>query len=122
VAFAGWAGAERAYAARSDLTAFADSLDRVAEGGSEAELTLGQPSLGYARCRVFEYGGPRHLAMDIVVGCGAGGTGRRADHGRETRLSVPIERGQLSAFATSIRTIARDERGIAVLPFPPDWP
>jgi hypothetical protein len=122
IAFAPWAGVDRAYATRSDLTAFADSLDQVAAGSAEAELALGQPDLGYASCRLFEYGGPRHLAMDVVVGCGAGGTGQSADHGREIRVSVPIERGQLSALAASIRTIVADEDGIAVLPLPPGWP
>jgi hypothetical protein len=118
--FRGWSAIDRAYAARSDLTGFADSLDRVVQGDTEAELSVGQPNLGYASCRIFEYGGPRHLAMDVVVGSGE--TGRRHDHGRECRLSVPIERGQLTAFAQTLRLITREERGRAALLLLPDWP
>jgi len=123
VCFGNWSGTDTAYAGRDDLTAFADSLDRVAKGSREASLSIGQPNLGYASCRIFEYGGPRRLGMDVVVGAGEPGTGRRPYKGkREWRMSVPIERGQLATFAASIRVAARDELGIAVLPLPPDWP
>jgi hypothetical protein len=121
-AFRDWSAVGSAYATRSDLIDFADALDRVVLGGSAAELSLGQPDLGYASCRVFEYGGPRHLAMVVTIGVGHKGIGQPQDTGRESRLSVPIERGQLTAFAQSLRRIARDERGTARLPLPPDWP
>ena len=123
ICFGDWSAADSAYATRDDLTAFADSLDRVADGRGEAALSIGQPSLGYASCRISEYGGPRHLAMDAVVGSGEPGSGRGPHRRqRELHLSVPVERGQLGAFAKAVRVIASDERGVALLRLPPGWP
>ena len=122
VEFDVWCGAERAYVTRKELTAFATAMDEVADGGSQATLNVGQPDLGYGACRVFEYGGPRHLGAEIIVGHAGGQVMNRPDYRRELRVSVPIERGQLPAFARAIRNVVGAEQGIARLPLPPDWP
>ena len=122
VSFKAWSGAERAYVTRDELRGFADSLDAVAAGGADAVLDVGQPDLGHATCRVFEYGGPRHLGMELVVGHAGGHIINGADYPRELRLSVPIERGQLPAFARAVRMVIVDEKGSARLPVPTDWP
>jgi hypothetical protein len=122
VRFDVWCGAERAYVTRKELAAFATALDEVAEGGDQATLSIGQPDLGYGTCRVFEYGGPRHLAAEIIVGNAGGRVINRPDYPRELRVSVPIERGQLPAFARAIRNAVAAEQGIARLPVPADWP
>ena len=122
VALKEWTGTDTAYAVRDDFRTFAASLDEVAANGSVAVLDIGQPDLGYANCRVFEYGGPRHLGIDVVLGRAGSATGRDADPGRVLQLSVPVERGQLATFANDIRRIVEHETGIAVLQLPPDWP
>jgi hypothetical protein len=122
VSFAAWSGAERAYVTRNELTSFATSLDSVVAGASAAELNAGQPDLGYGLCRVFEYSRARHLGMEVVVGHAGGHVMNRPDYRRELRVSVPIERGQLTAFAATIRRLISAERGKAALLIPPDWP
>jgi len=122
VQFDVWCGAERAYVTRKELTAFATALDEVADGSNQATLNVGQPNLGHSMCRVFEYGGPRHLAAEVMVGNAGGQVMNRPDYPRELRVSVPIERGQLPAFARAIRNAVAAEQGIARLPVPPDWP
>ena len=122
MSFAAWSGAERSYVTREELTSFAASLDAVVGGTTTAELDTGQPDLGYGRCRVFEYGRAQHLGMEVVVGHAGGNVTNRPDYRRELRISVPIERGQLTAFAASIRGLVSSERGRATLQVPPDWP
>jgi len=122
VSFAPWSGAERAYVTRDELTSFASSLDAVVAGATAAELNAGQPDLGYGQCRVFEYSRARHLGMEVVVGHAGGNVMNRPDYRRELRISVPIERGQLSAFAATLRRLVATERGKATLLIPPDWP
>jgi hypothetical protein len=60
--------------------------------------------------------------MEVVVGHAGGNVMNRPDYRRELHVSVPIERGQLSAFAATIRQLVSAERGTATLPIPPDWP
>jgi len=57
-----------------------------------------------------------------MVGNAGGQVMNRPDYPRELRVSVPIERGQLPAFARAIRNAVAAEQGIARLPVPPDWP
>jgi hypothetical protein len=122
VTFAAWSGAERAYVTRQILTDFAESLDLVAGGATHALLEAGQSNMGFGRCQIFEYGGPRRLGMEVVVGHAGGDMRGHADRGRELRVSVPIERGQLSPFAVTLRELVTNERGTVVLPVPSDWP
>ena len=44
-----------------------------------------------------------------------------ANHMRELRISVPVERGQLLPFAKSLGEIVRNERGTASLWVPANW-
>ena len=122
VSFAPWSGAELAYVTRDDLTSFASSLDAVAAGATAAELNAGQTDLGYGRCRVFEYGRARRLGMEVLVGHGGGNAMNPPDYRRELRVSVPIERGQLTEFGAKIRQLVATEGGKATLPIPPSWP
>jgi hypothetical protein len=122
VSFAAWSGAERAYATRDELTAFAAALDQVAAGAKAAELDAGQPDLGYGRCRVFEYDQARHLGMEVVVGHAGGNLQNRPDYRRELHVSLPIERGALASFAGRLRQLVAAEEGAATLPVPNDWP
>jgi hypothetical protein len=121
VAFGGWAGAERVYVTRDDLTGFAAALDAVAEGADGARLSVGQPDLSYATVDVFEYGGARRLGMHVVAGHAVDPASYRPDRGGELRVSLPIERGALPAFAAALREITLAEQGIADLFVPSDW-
>jgi hypothetical protein len=122
VAFMAWSGVERSYVTRNELTSFAASLDAVAAGAVAAEFNAGQPDLGYARCRVFEYDRARHLGMEVVAGLAGGHVVNRPDYPRELRVWLPIERGQLTSFAVRLRQLVAAERGWASLPIPRDWP
>lgn len=122
VSFMAWSGLERSYVTRDDLTSFAASLDEVVAGSTAAEFSAGQPDLGYGSCRVFEYDRARRLGMEVVVGHAGGNVVNRPDYPRELRVSVPIERGQLSVFASRLRQLVASERGTASLPILSDWP
>jgi hypothetical protein len=122
VQFDVWSGTERCYATREGLAGFAIALDQVADGACDATLELGQSDLGYAACRVFEYGGPQRLGAELKLGHAGRQVVNRPDYPRNLHVSVPIERGQLPAFARAIRNVVAAEQGIARLPLPPDWP
>jgi hypothetical protein len=125
VEFDAWSGAERGYVTREELIAFADALDRVAAGVNEATLEAGQAALGYAKCRVFEYTGVRRLGMEVVLEREGGRSPELADLSncaRNLRVSIPIERAPLPAFARALRAITASERGTAFLPALPTWP
>lgn len=120
VRFQAWGGAARAYVTRGELRTFAAALDAVADGATEARFLGGQRDLGYAELALREYDRPRHLAMDVVVGHVA--DGRPGSRMSEVQVSVPVERGTLSAFADGLRHIAATERGETALALPPAWP
>lgn len=122
VRFSVWAGGERVYVSRRELEGFADAINRVAGGATDARLSAGQASTGYANCRIFEYSLARRLGMEVVVGRAGDDGSLRPDCARELRVSIPIERGPLPAFARSLRAITASERGIASLPVPLSWP
>lgn len=122
IRFREWAGSARAYATRDELRAFARGLVAVEEGATVASLDIGQLDLGYATCRLFEYGGARRLAMEVCIGH-AGGQGiGRPDCKREVHLTVPVERGQLGRFASELQNLVMTETGTATLPLLADWP
>ncbi len=122
VRFAPWAGAERMYVTREEMTAFAQELLAVAAGANQASLDIGQPDLGYGQLRLFEYAGPRRLGFDIVLGHAGGIVSNQPDRARSLRISVPIERGHCEECAAGIAAIVAAERGIVHLPISPDWP
>jgi hypothetical protein len=122
IRFQAWTGREQAFVTRDELRTFARSLVGVSEGGRSALLEAGQSDLGYATCRVFEYAGPRHLGIEVRIGHAGGQVMNRPDYARDIRLSVPVERGQLSSFASEIHSVIASETGTATLPVPPDWP
>jgi hypothetical protein len=115
VAYDGWAGSEQAYVGREDLEEFAAALDQVAAGGLSAELRAGGDVTNRVSIRVCEYGLARRLAIAISLGRSLHATGIDEDR-RELRLSVPVERGQLSRFAAALRAVVQAERGRAELP------
>jgi hypothetical protein len=121
VCFREWGGGARAYATRDDLRAFARDLVAVEEGATVASLDIGQPDLGYAACRIFEYGGARRLAIEVRIGHAGGHVINRPDLPREVRVTVPVERGQLGRFASEIQNLVMVETGTATLPLA-DWP
>ena len=122
VSFDSWGGYERAYVTRGELAAFADALDAVAGGGTEASLIGGQHDLSYVELRVYEYGGARRLA--VVVAMGRAGNGRSQwPHGETClRFAMPIERGTLPGFAKDIRRIVTTDKGEATIPVLNSWP
>ena len=122
VSFAVWSGAERAYVTRDELIAFAASLDAVVAGSTSAQLNAGQSDLGYGVCRIFEYDRARRLGMEVIVGHAGGNVTNRPDYARELRISAPLERGQLVAFAGALRRLVIEERGTATLELLADWP
>ena len=122
VRFEDWAGRERGYVTRGELAAFIAALLAVADGGTEAVLDAGQDDLGYVQLRVSEYGGARRLMLGLKLGRAAGSISNQPGGVTELQLSVPIERGQLAAFARSLDTIAQAEQGTAHLPLPARWP
>lgn len=122
VRFGDWAGSEWAYVTRDELRRFADELDLVAEGRSRAALEAGQPDLSYVSLELFEYSRARQLGMRIHLGRDPTSISNHPAAGVEFRISVPIERGQLAAFAESIRNMISREAGVSALPLPPDWP
>lgn len=122
VLFANWAGHERAYVTRDELNRFARELDDVAEGGSKADLRAGQSDLSYVSFEAFEYGRARQLGLRIHLGRDPTSISNHPAAGTEMRISVPVERGQLTAFASALRSMISREAGVATLTLPPDWP
>jgi hypothetical protein len=122
IRFQEWSGEDRAYAARDLLRAFAEALEGVEAGGSDAALEVGQPELGYANVRLREYDRARHLRLDAEVGRGAHVGHEPRFAARSVRLSAPVERGPLQQFAVALRTLVDRERGEAMLALPTDWP
>jgi hypothetical protein len=122
VIFQEWAGCSLAYATRDDLRAFARDLVAVVEGATAAELNIGQPDLGYATCRVFEYDRARHLCIEVRVGHAGEQTINRPDFRREVHITVPVERGQLSSFASELQNVITAETGNATLSLLAEWP
>ena len=122
IRFQGWAGHECAYASRGELTAFADALDHVANGGTAAVLEVGQANMSYVALRLFEYEKARRLGIDVTLGRAAGGISNRPSYAAELRMSVPTERGFLPQFANGLRGLVRREEGECRLALPEDWP
>jgi len=122
VFFGGWAGAERGYVTREELRSFANQLESVHAGGKAALLEAGQQDLSWVRLEIFEYGLARRVGMRVHLGRASGADSRTPREPRELRISVPIERGQLSAFARSLQRVVQIEAGTAKLMLPTDWP
>lgn len=122
VAFQEWAGGTSAYATRDELRAFARDLVAVEEGASSASLDIGQADLGYVACRIFEYDGARHVGIEVRIGHAGNHVMNRPDFARQVHVSVPVERGQLSRFASEIQNLVMTETGTATLPLLSDWP
>ena len=120
--FRDWAGAERAYVTRGELMDFAEALDEIAEGGSSALLQAGQHDLSFAALNFREYGLARRLALDVHLGRAAGTIHGPTEAGSELRLTVPVERGQLTGFAAGLRRMTAAESGETTLALPSDWP
>jgi hypothetical protein len=122
VAFQEWTGSTSAYATRHELRAFARDLVAVEEGASSASLDAGQLDLGYVACRVFEYDGARHLGLELRIGHAGHHLMNRPDFSRQVHVSVPVERGQLSRFASELQNLIITETGTATLQLLADWP
>jgi hypothetical protein len=121
VLYHAWSGRERAYVTREALEEFARDLVAVAEGARSAVFDAGQPDLGYASCRLFEYDLARHVGMEVRIGHAGGHVSNRPDPAREVRVAVPVERQQLSEFAAQIQNLVVTEKGTATLRVFPDW-
>jgi hypothetical protein len=117
----GWAGHESGYITRDELASFTHALKGVAEGASSAELHAGQDNISYVRLRLFEYGMARHLGMHIHLGRADDHIWNHPSPGAAIRISVPIERGQLATFASSLAAAGERESGAATLELPHDW-
>jgi hypothetical protein len=122
VFFDGWGGTERAFAGRQELSDFASALESVAEGGTNAELAGGQQELSYVRLKIFEYGRARRLGFEIEFGRASGTVTGLPSSERRLQFAVPVERGQLTAFAGSLRTIIHRDQGMARISLPSEWP
>ena len=107
---------------REELSAIADALESIATGVREASIQLGQPDLGFGHCRVFQYGGPRRLGMDVLVGHAGGMISNGTDYPRRVHVAIPLERGQLAQCASDLHKIIIAERGSVRSSAPPDWP
>ena len=119
--FQRWAGAEVAYVTREELLIFANDLDTFAAGHIiAASLTAGQRDLSFAELSAYEHGLARSAALDVHLGRAPGVSGP-GDRAAALHVCVPIERGQLNAFAAALRLIVQAERGDAILPVPVDW-
>jgi hypothetical protein len=121
VQFDQWAGIERAYTTRESLAQFADALESVYNGAKEALFEAGQPDLSWIELRVFEHGGARHLGLHVNIGRPPTAIINRPNSEAVLRIAVPIERGQLGAFAAGLREIGTAKRGEARLPLTPNW-
>lgn len=122
VFFGGWAGAERGYVTREELRSFADQVESVHAGSNGAVLEAGQQDLSWVRLEIFEYGLARRIGMRVHLGRALGTESNAPGEPRELRVSVPIERGQLSEFAGSLRRAVQIEAGTAKLKLPTEWP
>jgi hypothetical protein len=122
VVFSGWAGIERAYVTRDQLLDFASALDAVAAGANEATLIGGQRNLSYAEISIHEYDLARRLYADVRLGCVRDVEATTPRGANELQMAVPVERGQLAAFASGLRRIAVEDRGQATLAGLSDWP
>lgn len=122
VKFRDWAGGEQAYVTRGEVQNFASALDEVASGSTSATLLAGQRDLSFSELNLREYGRARRLALDVHLGRASGAGGHPRDGASELRLTVPIERGQLTGYAAALRRVVAKESGEATLMLPEDWP
>jgi uncharacterized protein (DUF952 family) len=117
-----WAGSVPAYVTRDELREFATALEQVAAGATAAELTAGQPDLGFATIRVHEYSLGRRLALRVHLGTGEDERARFPPGYAELHAAAPIERGALPAFAEGLRRMAQESVVESTLPLVPRWP
>jgi hypothetical protein len=59
--------------------------------------------------------------MEVRIGDAGKHGMNRPDCPRELRVRVPVERGQLSAFASEIHNVVLWETGTATLPLLQEW-
>jgi hypothetical protein len=121
VRFRDWAGAETAYVSRGEIQEFAEALKEVVTGGRSASLNSGQEDLSFVKLNIREYGLAKRLALDLHLGRASGTVLGSNAGASELRLSVPVERGQLTGFVAALRRSIAAESGEAVLPLPSGW-